>query len=256
MLPKNFAAEPTKLFKLTQALKYALKKPNAVSIEMKQSILNLYTKYFFDEKGLPKKDLFELIPTSTEVKLCNFRSRDGNVTAFELLAISSIVSAELPKVLLEIGTFDGNTTLQMAANSPDGSIIHTIDLPASTLDTKEPLLLSDVAYIVDESKKNRKFLGTKVASKVTQHYGDSTSYDFQRFLNHGKVDFAFIDGGHSYECVKSDTENVLKILSPNGVIVWHDYNPHWLGVYRYLNELSNKIPIIHIGDTTLAFYKA
>ena len=49
----------------------------------------------------------------------------------------------------------------------------------------------------------------------------------REFLEDGEfiqdADFCFIDGGHSYECIKADTENSLRILSSNGAIVWDDY---------------------------------
>jgi hypothetical protein len=41
----------------------------------------------------------------------------------------------------------------------------------------------------------------------------------------GGFDVAFIDGMHTYEQSLKDVENVLKVLSPKGVIVMHDCNP-------------------------------
>jgi hypothetical protein len=32
----------------------------------------------------------------------------------------------------------------------------------------------------------------------------------------GKIDVVFINGNHSYEAVKSDTADVLKMVKPNG----------------------------------------
>lgn len=33
----------------------------------------------------------------------------------------------------------------------------------------------------------------------------------------------FIDGAHTYEYVKIDTDNALNLVNYNGYIVWHDY---------------------------------
>lgn len=142
----------------------------------------------------------------------------------------------------------------MALNSPSDAIIHTIDLPAGKSETSLPVLESDLQFILDEEKEERKFEKSKIASKVKQHFGDSTCYDFSKFTEEGKLDFAFIDGGHSYECVKSDTENVLPLLAEGGCILWHDFTPHFGGVFQFLCELSQKIPLIHIADTNLVIF--
>ena len=49
--------------------------------------------------------------------------------------------------------------------------------------------------------------------------GIKTNFDFTKFTEKGPVDFIFVDAGHTYECVKSDTLNALQILSPKGVIL-------------------------------------
>jgi predicted O-methyltransferase YrrM len=39
----------------------------------------------------------------------------------------------------------------------------------------------------------------------------------------GEYDFAFIDGGHSVETIRSDWENVKRLMKPGGVVVFDDY---------------------------------
>ena len=48
--------------------------------------------------------------------------------------------------------------------------------------------------------------------KIVQHLGDSASYDFGKFSSEGQIEFCFIDGGHSYEIVKNDTEKVFPLM--------------------------------------------
>lgn len=216
----------------------------------------LYQSDFFFQQipsKIPKRSLEDLIECP-ELKLGNFFSRNGNLSPYELLAIASIARARGAKRLLEIGTFDGNTTLQLALNTPEDALIHTIDLPEGDLDTKEPVLESDLTFMADTQKLRRKFLETPVAHKVQQHLGDSTSYDFSQFAKEGSLDFIFIDGGHSYECVKSDTENARKVLAHNGCILWHDFTPHFGGVYQFLHELSGELELIHIEGTNLVIF--
>ena len=68
------------------------------------------------------------------------------------------------------------------------------------------------------------------------------------------TDLCFIDGGHSYECIKADTETALKILSPNGVIVWDDFSWFTEGVSQYLKELRNTLPLYRIAGSQLVIY--
>lgn len=185
------------------------------------------------------------------LRLENFFSRNGNLSSFEILCIASLVAYRKPKRILEIGTFDGNTTLQLALNTSKDAVIHTMDLPPGQIFTQMPVLDSDMQFIMDQEKVVRKFESTEVASKIRQHYGDSTVYDFSQFTKEGPLDFIFIDGGHSYFCVKSDTENALKILAINGCIIWHDFTPFFGGVYQYLCELSQKYSLVNIEGTNL-----
>lgn len=235
-----------------RALRMLLRKKNR-----RRFFGNAYLREFFFQKVkenslLPAKPLSALVDFSEQVVLKNFSSRNGNLSAYEVLVIATLVAHKKPLNVLEIGTFDGNTTLQMALNISKMGKIHTIDLPKDQLQTHQPILDSDLAFIQDEVKHCRKFEGTTLEKKIIQHFGDSTAYDFNRF--NGPHDFVFIDGGHSYECVASDTENALKHLSEKGWILWHDFTPLFGGVYQFLNELAKDYPLIHIEETNLALY--
>ncbi len=213
--------------------------------------------FFLDQimvdSPIRKMKLDELVD-HPRVCLENFTSRNGNISSEEILVISSLIADRMPSRILEIGTFDGNTTLQMALNAPDNAKIYTLDLPRDEVATKEPVLESDLLFIQDREKHCRKFENTRVAHKIKECFGDSTSYDFSELTKEGLLDLIFIDGGHSYQCVKSDTDNALKILSDNGVILWHDFTPFFGGVYQFLCELSKEIPLIHIEGTNLVLY--
>jgi len=236
------------------ALLQLLKKKRVRKCFYQNHLREFYFQGIRKNAPLQEKSLEDLVDFSEDVVLQNFYSRNGNLSPLELLCISAIAAHRKPKRLLEIGTFDGNTTLQLALNSPDDAYIHTMDLHPENLQTKQPVLDSDLQFIQDEKKQRRKFEGSSVSHKIKQIFGDSTNFDFSRFAKDGLLDFIFIDGGHSYECVKSDTENARKILSKKGCILWHDFTPHFAGVFRFLSQLSKELPLIHISDTNLVLF--
>ena len=164
---------------------------------------------------------------------------DGNISLVELSCINQLVKKYKPKIIFEFGTFDGRTTLNLAANAPLNAKIYTLDLPRKPTRTKYKLykgknaVYSDNTYIAGRAVGKR-FKNSKYSSKIFQLYGDSASFDYSDLFN--TIDFVFIDGSHAYQYVKNDTEAAFKLLRKGkGVIVWHDYG-NWPDVTIFLNH--------------------
>jgi predicted O-methyltransferase YrrM len=184
---------------------------------------------------------------------------DGNISGFELDVINRLVATKDPELIFEIGTFDGRTTLNLAANSRPDARIYTLDLlPAEMHRTALPLEAGEQLFI-DKPASGTRFAGTDVAPKITQLFGDSAAYDFRLFS--GKVDLMFVDGSHAYEYVRRDSATAMSLLRKGGIILWHDYVPEgftpWPGVRRALHELHLSEPAFrnmrHIAGTSLVF---
>ena len=92
--------------------------------------------------------------------------------------------------------------------------------------------------------------------RITELFGDSTTFDFTILI--GQMEFILIDGGHHIDVVHSDTENALKLLSPNApaCIVWHDYQNPAYEITGYLDRLSENLPLFHVEETKYVFYLA
>jgi predicted O-methyltransferase YrrM len=192
---------------------------------------------------LPSRALNELFPAIDSVLVTApvselYRPRDMVVPLAELLTLAAICRYKQPRRVFEIGTYTGSSTLVIAMNVPDQTEILTLDLEPSE--------------IVGSAYRN-----TEHSSKIHQLYGNSLNFDYSPFL--GSVDFILVDANHSYECVKSDTENAFRLLRPGGVIVWDDYR--WLechaecaGVTLFLNELQNTRSIFSVTGTRFAIY--
>ena len=210
----------------------------------------------FEKKKLqiPLKPWEELCSCSGVV-FKEMNEADGNVDVVELAVINALCRTSRPSMIMEIGTFDGRTTLNLALNSE--AQIFTLDIPQDT-ETAHEVAPGDVPYL----NKPVSAIGARFASppnsnlsctkRITQLYGDSASFDFSEFRK--KIDFFFVDGSHSYEYLKNDTRVALELLNPaGGVIVWHDYG-EWQGVTKGLEEIMAANPALqlyNVRDTSL-----
>jgi predicted O-methyltransferase YrrM len=176
----------------------------------------------------------------------------GFVLPYTLLA--TIVTAIRPKKIFETGTFRGVGTLTMALNAPDADI-YTLDLPEEYSDAEvQTLTKGDKEWVrLSRTSTGFAFLHHPAATRIHQLRGNSLTFTPPDLL--ANTDLCFIDGGHSYECIKADTETALKILSPNGVIVWDDYSWFVEGVSQYLTELRNSLPLHRIAGSQLVIYR-
>lgn len=244
----NTVKEINKHARRLKALGYGLKHPYLLKKSIQHAVKLMYGEGVLNKGSLEKIALEKILNGKKEVKFFNYNVREGNVSFCELMIICSLIVSRDPKNILEIGTFDGNTTLQMALNASEEALIHTIDLPDGENETHLPILEEDMKFVHDKKKRLRKYVGTPFEKKIVQHFGDSTQYEFRKF---GFVDFCFIDGGHSYECVRSDTEKALKVMSEKGVILWHDFDPNCPGVYNWLLDFSKDHQLHHFESTSL-----
>jgi len=183
----------------------------------------------------------------------------GMTSDYEAWILS--VLSKKSKNIFEFGTCSGKTTFLFSLNSPDDAKIYTITLDPSSIGHATKISgESTVAQknALSESKYN-KFMFSKnnnIKSKIEVIFQDSKKLNIDRFVD--SLDLIFIDGGHSYSCVKNDTEKSMRMIRKNGLIFWHDYSigkRSHKDVYKYLNEIRDKYEIFHIRNTSLCFYK-
>ena len=60
-------------------------------------------------------------------------------------------------------------------------------------------------------------------------------------INMTDIDMIFLDGGHSYETVKSDISIILKSIKKGKIIICDDYDQESYGVKKAVDELKNKV---------------
>lgn len=81
---------------------------------------------------------------------------------------------------------------------------------------------------------------------IEAYKGDSNQLLSNPGLAGVRARLVFIDGDHSYEAVKLDIENALRVLAPNGWICFDDAFSHYDGVDKAIREFI-------IGSEDFAF---
>lgn len=205
--------------------------------------------------ALPAVSMQQVCRFGTSVRILEPEGADGNVSLIELIILDHLVAQRSADVVFELGTFDGRTTINLAANTPEKAIVYTIDLPGSQLDeVRLGLEPADRKYI-DKEVSGARFINTPEASKIVQLAGDTATFDFTQW--YGQVDFVFIDASHSAAYVRNDTEVALKLVGGRpGLIVWHDYGSVWPGVTEVLDDHKRNDPrlsnLVYVSGTSVA----
>lgn len=200
---------------------------------------------------LPRERLESVFPgiEAVDVRVPRAFDRDDLLSMIpsEVLAVAAVVRLLQPRRLLEIGTFEGHTTAQIAANSPPGAHVVTVDLPPDW-DGEYAREVPSIDVNTGVGPRGRQFRGTPFEDKITQVYEDSATFDWERFA---PFDFILIDGCHTYDYAVADTRNALRVLAPEGIVVWHDYGM-LEDVSRAVDETARRMTVRAIRGTRLA----
>lgn len=205
--------------------------------------------------ALPVVPMGQICSFGIPIRIVEPSGRDGNVSLVELVVLNHLVAQRSPQTIFELGTFDGRTTINLAANAPHDARVFTIDLPKSQMQgTKLDLDPDDRKYIYKNAPGDR-FRHAIEGSKIAQYLGDTANFDFSPWYD--RIDFVFVDASHSEPYVENDTEIALKLIGAreSGIVIWHDYNA-WPGVTtaleRYRAGDARLKNLIHVPGTTLA----
>jgi predicted O-methyltransferase YrrM len=224
-------------------------------------------RWLRDLRGASSKAPRTLLPSvswqdvfaSRPLCLAETRKCDGNVRVSEL-AILALAASHAPPAgeIVEIGTFDGRTALNLAINAPRDATVMTLDLPADQA-TALAIEASERQY-VDKPAPGARLRSCAArwrepASRVVQLHGDSATFDWSR--HEKRAGLVFVDGSHAYDYAKRDSETAMRLVRPDGMVFWHDYGV-WSGVTQALEELENSahLGLVNIRGTSLVFWHA
>ncbi len=206
--------------------------------------------YWF-QGGLPRVPLIELLPgiEAVDVHLPRMLDRKfgTSITVDEAACLCAIARFLGSSKVLEIGTYDGNTAVALAANIGEKGEIVTLDLPPDfERNDGKSLAFYDREFfnLTPRERLGLQYKDHTTKTRIKQVYGDSATVDWRSFG--GPFDLIFIDGCHSAAYVRSDSTNALANLAPEGVIVWHDYG--------MISDVSDEVDQIAKATPSLRFY--
>lgn len=200
-----------------------------------------------DVRGFTEKNLEEIAP-GTRFSFQMFDGVRASITLLEGAALAALIARVQARRVFEFGTYKGVSTTQLALNLAEDGRVFTLDLPdkldAGSLRVDKPV----ERQIAAESGKGS-LVPDDVRSKITFLHADSAVFDTTPY--EASMDLVFVDGAHSYDYVRNDTDKGLSLLRSGGVIAWHDCAPNHRDVVRALKQTG--LPINLVRGTALAF---
>jgi len=170
-----------------------------------------------------------------------------------------------PKNFLEIGVFHGVTSRNVCELLYS---IHGDDFKFTGVD----IFLNDEEVLKDEHAPNIKFsnplktLYYKYIIRLDPYSIESVNKLLKKFkkniniikgdsnkilkeINLDAIDYVFLDGGHKYETVKNDLENLTNVVNNNGIILCDDYDLSYApgvkdAVDKYVEEKNFNLEIL------------
>ncbi|MES2569172.1 MAG: class I SAM-dependent methyltransferase [Verrucomicrobiota bacterium] len=165
-------------------------------------------------------------------------SADLDAPSADLYFLLDLAKTMKAKRILEVGTFRARTTCALKANCPEATVV-SYDIAVIDSPYRERL--------VREPDVDLRLGGFSEAEPV--------------LLEEEKFDLIFVDGSHTYTDALADSRLALKIVRPDGVIVWHDYRAnipvtHRIRVPEALDHFVSETgcAVYHVSGTTCAVY--
>ena len=120
-----------------------------------------------------------------------------------------------PERVLEIGTAKGGTLYLWAQAASDNAALMSVDLPGGDFGG---------AYAPCRSALYRSFArpGQTIQLELADSHLPESLTKVKEHFGGQLIDFAFIDGDHTYEGVKADFNDYGPLVRPGGIIAFHD----------------------------------
>jgi hypothetical protein len=177
----------------------------------------------------------------------------GGMRFEELVILARVTKASKPRVIFEMGSYNGLTTAVFVLNSESETQVLTLDLPPTGGEDR-PELTSD-----EELVASRQLLSVPQAlglSRYQQILCDTMQFDPSPYTD--LVGLGLVDAAHDLTHVRNDTIKMARMMSPGGLVFWHDYGGKGSlkPLAKYLEAIARRCPVYRIRGTTLAWAPA
>jgi predicted O-methyltransferase YrrM len=201
-----------------------------------------------DVRQIPTINVLDICPGTQRWALQSFPSVGASVSPMECAVLASLSHLVKARRVFEFGTYKGVSTTQLALNIGEDGMVFTRDLPEDHPAYSLPIPKPEERQIAAEGGKGI-LIPRDLLDRVTFLRSDSATFDETAYL--GTIDLVFVDGAHSYEYVKNDTEKGWRMLRSGGVLAWHDCNAQHRDVVRYIKECGFDTKLV--SGTAIAY---
>ena len=232
-------------------LKLLFTKPSVILKALYHAVTNANRKEYMIKQyglkeGLPQIDLLDVFPDMNET-IHSFTHLYGTSLPIDICVLKMLAKKYNECDYFEIGTWRGESMVNIAPVAK-----YCVSL---SLSDKE---MHSIGYGEKFTRVQRFF--SKHLPNVEHIQHNSQTFNFDKFGR--KFDLIFVDGDHSYDGVRIDTQNVFKLLKDEkSVIVWHDYTTQYeyidwevfAGIFDGAPE-NKRSKIHHLSNTLCAIY--
>ncbi len=171
---------------------------------------------------------------------------------------STLISLK-PKTILEIGVYKGIRSYEMINLASD----FNSSIRYYGFDLFKKIPKKRIKSELSKQPLSKKEIGKKLNNfnnvKVELISGD-TKISLKKFIrSKKKIDFVFIDGGHSIKTIFSDWKNVKKIISKKSIVIFDDYYDDTEIIKKYgcnkiINEIGDEFNFVILKSTDFILY--
>ena len=157
-------------------------------------------------------------------------------------------------LIVEIGSFQGRSTIVLASAAPDGATVFAIDPHAGNDRGPEEISGFETAAADDHSTFLANLDAASVSDRVThlRMFADAALGEIE-----GQIDVLYVDGAHRYAPARADIRDWGRRVRPGGTLLIHDSFSSIGVTMAILRELALGSRFRYVGRSrSLTTYRA
>ena len=155
------------------------------------------------------------------------------------VAVQQVVKQLAPgATLVELGSFQGRSSVAIAAVLPANSVLHCVDHFEGSVEHRTMQL--DLTNLFQSFQRNIAAFGVKDRIRVLQMSTVEAAGQFAA----DSVDLILLDAAHDFDSVRTDLEHWYPKLKPGGVLFCDDYETAWPGVMKAVEMAGLKGEVV------------